>query len=58
MKKSIMTIVLIVGLTNNLQAGSLLKPMLKLLVKGTDKIISRITFDDINENNQTRKENK
>lgn len=52
-----MTIMLIVGLTNNLQAGSLLEPIFELL-KSTVKGISRISFSDSNENNKTREEKK
>jgi len=54
MKKSIITIMLLIGLTNNIQAGSLLKPIIKLLVKGTTMIFTDSTKD----NNQTKKEKK
>jgi len=54
MKKSIITIMLLIGLTNNIQAGSLLKPIIKLLVKGTTMIF----IDSNKDNNQTKKEKK
>jgi len=54
MKKSIITIMILIGLTNNIQAGSLLKPIIKLLVKGTTMIFADSTKD----NNQTKKEKK
>ena len=54
MKKSIITIMLLIGLTNNIQASSLLKPIIKLLVKGTTMIFTDSTKD----NNQTKKEKK
>jgi len=57
MKNSIIIIMLLIGLTNNIQAGSLLEPILEILVKGTGKVISIIIADDSNETNQTQKEN-
>ena len=55
MKKSIMTIILIVSLTNTLQARSLLEPIIEFIFAGIKKVI---IFHPSNENNQTKSKKK
>lgn len=58
MKKSIITLMLIVGLTNHIQASSILEPILRFLVQGTVKLTTMSTDDKLNENNQTKEKKK
>lgn len=49
---------LIVGLTNHIQASSILEPILRFLVQGTVKLTTMSTDDKLNENNQTKEKKK